>query len=59
MTPLCASAWVPANELGLRQPFHAMGVLPSRELAIPDDPADQMQIRVDGDRGVVEVVRSR
>lgn len=55
MTPLCASAWVPASELGLREPFHAMGVLARGELAIPDDPADRitnvffgrMAVRVD------------
>ncbi|HWJ82453.1 MAG TPA: PEP-utilizing enzyme [Nocardioides sp.] len=55
MTPLCASAWVPASELGLRLPFHAMGVLPGRELAIPDDPDERitnafygrMAVRVD------------
>lgn len=55
MTPLCASAWVPASELGLREPFHAMGVLARSELAIPDDPADRitnaffgrMAVRVD------------
>lgn len=29
MTPLCASVWVPASELGLRAPFAAMGVLPA------------------------------
>jgi pyruvate, water dikinase len=27
MTPLCASVWVPASELGLRAPLAAMGVL--------------------------------
>jgi pyruvate,water dikinase len=55
MTPLCASAWVPASELGLRAPFHAMGVLEKRRLAIPDDPRDRitnafygrMAVRVD------------
>lgn len=55
MTPLCASVWVPASELGLRLPFHAMGVLPARELAIPANPVDRitnafygrMAVRVD------------
>lgn len=55
MTPLCASVWVPASELGLRAPFAAMGVLPARQVAIPGD-ADQritgafygrMAVRVD------------
>lgn len=55
MTPLCASAWVPASELGLREPFHAMGVLAGSEVGIPEDPADRitnaffgrMAVRVD------------
>lgn len=36
MTPLCASVWVPASELGLRAPFAAMGVLPANQAAIPE-----------------------
>lgn len=36
MTPLCASVWVPASELGLRAPFVAMGVLPAKQAAIPE-----------------------
>lgn len=55
MTPLCASVWVPASELGLRQPFRAMGALPARLEAIPTNPADRitnafygrMAVRVD------------
>lgn len=55
MTPLCASAWVPASELGLRAPFHAMGALASSLKAIPENPAEritnafygQMAVRVD------------
>lgn len=55
MTPLCASAWVPASELGLRAPFHAMGALASARKAIPADPLDRitgvffgrMAVRVD------------
>jgi pyruvate,water dikinase len=55
MTPLCASAWVPASELGLRSPFHAMGALASSLNGIPDDPAERitnafygrMAVRVD------------
>lgn len=55
MTPLCASVWVPASELGLRQPFLAMGALPARLAGIPADPADRitnafygrMAVRVD------------
>lgn len=55
MTPLCASAWVPASEVGLRAPFHAMGALPSSRRAIPRDPLDRitnvffgrMAVRVD------------
>lgn len=38
MTPLCASVWVPASELGLRAPFAAMGVLPGNRVAIPEHP---------------------
>lgn len=38
MTPLCASIWVPASELGLRAPFAAMGVLPADQAVIPEDP---------------------
>jgi pyruvate,water dikinase len=37
MTPLCASVWVPASELGLRDPFVAMGALAARRGAIPND----------------------
>ena len=55
MTPLCASVWVPASELGLRAPFAAMGVLPAGQTAIPEDPAQRitgafygrMAVRVD------------
>lgn len=55
MTPLCASVWVPASELGLRQPFLAMGALPADLGGIPADPADRitnaffgrMAVRVD------------
>lgn len=55
MTPLCASAWVPASERGLRVPFYAMGVLGADELTIPAAPADRitnaffgrMAVRVD------------
>jgi pyruvate,water dikinase len=55
MTPLCASLWVPASELGLRRPFLAMGALPTRLAEIPADPADRitnafygrMAVRVD------------
>jgi pyruvate, water dikinase len=55
MTPLCASVWVPASELGLRAPFAAMGVLPANEVVIPEDPDQRitgafygrMAVRVD------------
>ncbi len=55
MTPLCASAWVPASEMGLRSPFCAMGALPRARNAIPNDPAERitntfygrMAVRVD------------
>ena len=55
MTPLCASAWVPASEIGLRMPFHAMGVLDGTRRDIPSDPAERitnafygrMAVRVD------------
>lgn len=55
MTPLCASAWVPASEMGLRAPFHAMGALESKRRLIPADPLDRitnvfygrMAVRVD------------
>ncbi|MBJ8344408.1 PEP-utilizing enzyme [Antrihabitans sp. YC2-6] len=55
MTPLCASAWVPASEIGLRMPFHAMGVLAGNRRQIPADPAERitnafygrMAVRVD------------
>lgn len=55
MTPLTASAWVPASETGLRLPFHAMGVLRTAEKAIPADPSERitnaffgrMAVRVD------------
>ncbi|QZT59873.1 PEP-utilizing enzyme [Mycolicibacterium austroafricanum] len=46
---------MPASELGLREPFVAMGALPARRAAIPDDPAERitgafygrMAVRVD------------
>lgn len=38
MTPLCASVWVPASELGLRAPFAAMGVLAADQATIPENP---------------------
>lgn len=55
MTPLTASVWVPASEMGLRSPFHAMGVLKSSDAGIPDDPLERitgaffgrMAVRVD------------
>jgi pyruvate, water dikinase len=55
MTPLCASVWVPASELGLRAPFAAMGVLPGDQAGIPEDPRrritgafyGRMAVRVD------------
>ncbi|SKX68889.1 PEP-utilizing protein [Mycobacteroides abscessus subsp. bolletii] len=55
MTPLCASVWVPASELGLREPFVAMGALPAKRGNIPADPAERitnaffgrMAVRVD------------
>lgn len=55
MTPLCASAWVPASELGLRAPFHAMGALASSLKDIPRNPSERitnafygrMAVRVD------------
>ncbi|CDO30917.1 phosphoenolpyruvate-utilizing protein [Mycolicibacterium peregrinum] len=55
MTPLCASVWVPASELGLREPFVAMGALPVRRGHIPADPMGRitnaffgrMAVRVD------------
>lgn len=55
MTPLCASVWVPASELGLREPFVAMGALPVDRGGIPADPAERitnaffgrMAVRVD------------
>ncbi|PQM45425.1 Prodigiosin synthesizing transferase PigC [Mycobacterium talmoniae] len=55
MTPLCASAWIPASEIGLRMPFYAMGVLARRRRHIPADPAERitnvfygrMAVRVD------------
>ena len=42
MTPLTASVWVPASELGLREPFVGMGALPARRGAIPTDPAERI-----------------
>jgi pyruvate,water dikinase len=55
MTPLCASAWVPASELGLREPFFAMGALPSSRVGVPAQESDRitnaffgrMAVRVD------------
>lgn len=55
MTPLTASVWVPASELGLRRPFVAMGALPVTRGTIPDDPTERitgaffgrMAVRVD------------
>ncbi len=55
MTPLCASVWVPASELGLRQPFVAMGALPAARGTIPEDDSQRitntfcgrMAVRVD------------
>lgn len=55
MTPLTASVWVPASEMGLRSPFRAMGVLAADSAGIPDDPLDRitgaffgrMAVRVD------------
>ncbi|SDU69180.1 pyruvate, water dikinase [Gordonia westfalica] len=55
MTPLTASVWVPASEMGLRSPFHAMGVLTGSDAGIPDDPLERitgaffgrMAVRVD------------
>jgi pyruvate, water dikinase len=55
MTPLCASAWVPASERGLRAPFHAMGALAGNLKGIPVDPGERitnafygrMAVRVD------------
>jgi pyruvate,water dikinase len=55
MTPLCASVWVPASELGLREPFVAMGALPVGRGAIPVDASERitnaffgrMAVRVD------------
>ncbi len=55
MTPLCASVWVPASELGLREPFVAMGALPAKRGIIPSDPFERitnaffgrMAVRVD------------
>lgn len=55
MTPLTASAWVPASEAGLRLPFYAMGVLESARREVPRDPAERitnafhgrMAVRVD------------
>lgn len=55
MTPLTASVWVPASELGLREPFVAMGALPAHRRGIPQDPAERitgaffgrMAVRVD------------
>lgn len=55
MTPLCASAWVPASEMGLRAPFHGMGALESKRRSIPADPLERitnvfygrMAVRVD------------
>jgi pyruvate, water dikinase len=55
MTPLCASVWVLASELGLRAPFAAMGVLPADRVAIPENPDERitgafygrMAVRVD------------
>ena len=55
MTPLTSSVWVPASEMGLRQPFREMGVLPPSQAVIPADPADRitgaffgrMAVRVD------------
>lgn len=55
MTPLTASAWVPASEAGLRLPFHAMGVLETARKDIPADPDERitnafhgrMAVRVD------------
>ncbi len=54
--PLTASVWVPASEMGLRSPFHAMGgVLTGSDAGIPDDPLERitgaffgrMAVRVD------------
>ncbi|MGW4124652.1 PEP-utilizing enzyme [Nocardia sp. NPDC004711] len=55
MTPLCASAWVPASELGLRAPFFAMGALDVDRRPIPANPLERitnvfygrMAVRVD------------
>ena len=55
MSPLCSSVWVPASELGLREPFVAMGALPRDRTDVPDDPAERvtnaffgrMAVRVD------------
>lgn len=55
MTPLTASAWVPASELGLRAPFVAMGALAASRGAISSDPDERitnaffgrMAVRVD------------
>lgn len=55
MTPLSASVWIPASELGLRQPFVAMGALPASKGGIPHRPDERitnaffgrMAVRVD------------
>lgn len=55
MTPLTASVWVPASELGLRAPFHAMGALETSRSSVPENPAQRitnafygrMAVRVD------------
>lgn len=51
MTPLCASVWVPASELGLREPFVAMGALPVDRGGYPGRPRrthHQRLLRPDG-----------
>lgn len=55
MTPLTASVWGPASELGLRAPFHAMGALETSRSSVPENPAQRitnafygrMAVRVD------------
>lgn len=37
LTPLCASMWVGASELGLRAPFRAMGVLRAADAGVPEE----------------------
>lgn len=42
MSPLCWTFWLPGNEVGFRDAYYRMGIVPRSEVTMPDDPNERI-----------------